>query len=516
MRLLVSFLLWFVWSIVVHGQSKIPISVEIKPEFRIKERSIPIDVVAVDEDSYFMHYSRGKFGHGSDFLIRFDNDFHPTADITELSPPGEMNDTISTVGFLQRKSSLLHLSVSGTVNARRYYKRVFDLDTRKLREPELIAEVKSDERKASRAYEALLTSNDTSHVAFIYTIPNRNKDLQKLKVYRMNRDFNTLSEEVYEFPYSNKTFSFWQIRLSNHGQLDILAKVYDTEAVAFETKNKGYKYILFQIRESVEQKAEIRFPGKHVRDLSMDVSKDGEYYFTGLYSERDLYAVRGYVFKKLGRDGEHISQKVVPLSQEYFTQLVKPGKKRDKIIKKLASERFEEGLQVYGGTVFNEDKNLFVLLAEKKWTVSSNYTVTYNAQEISLIAINSDGDLEWFKKIGKNNSKSNVPIYSGYRLIRRDNYLMFIYGDHIENQNHVYGRMPNAFVMDGMDYCIAATTVDWSGNMRRSIVAKIEEVERTRIRPGLSRWIDDDSILFFGQDISNLKNQRFIKINYLN
>ncbi len=514
MRLAFSIFI-FVESITsVFAQEKPIHSVEVKPEFRAQERSIPIDVVAVEDDGYYMHYSRGKYGQGSDFLIRFDNDLQPTNDITEFSSSGTNIDTISTVGFIQGNSSLLHISVSRTPNSRKYFKRVFDLDTKQLGLPELMAEVKSDERSVSKAFETLIFSKDTAQIAFIYTVPNRNRDYQKLKVFRMDANFSTLSEEEYEFPYSNKSFAFQKINLGSQGQIDILAKVYNSERILYGEKNKGYQYLVYQIRDGVHEKAIIQFPRLHVKGLNMNISKTGEYYLTGLYSIDDFYGVRGCVFAKLGVNGEIESRKLIPLEHEYFTQLVEPGKKRERIIKKLANGTFEEGKQVFDGTVYIEDRNLFILIVERKWIVSSNYTTTYNTLEIGLIAINTNGDIEWARKIGKNNSKTNAFIYSSFGLVKRERSLMFFYGDHIQNQNHKYGRMPNAFSMNGVNYCFAAASVDWSGNVTKNIAVNVEDIGRTRIRPGLSRWIDDNSILFFGQDISNLKNQRFIKINF--
>ncbi|MGS2760774.1 hypothetical protein [Sinomicrobium sp. M5D2P9] len=56
-----------------------------------------------------------------------------------------------------------------------------------------------------------------------------------------------------------------------------------------------------------------------------------------------------------------------------------------------------------------------------------------------------------------------------------------------------------------------ATGIKDDGSYRRKIPATREDLKGIAIRPSLANWMDKNTLLLFGQDIDNLKNQRFIK-----
>lgn len=150
-------------------------------------------------------------------------------------------------------------------------------------------------------------------------------------------------------------------------------------------------------------------------------------------------------------------------------------------------------------------------MAEQIWSFTYNYATTYYHHDIAAIKLDSEGNMLWANRIGKRNDKPNVPIYSSYFPVYKNNNVFLLYNCSEKNLNHTTGHLANYFT--DFDKAFIATRIDLNtGNYRRKTVINNTKLEGITIRPSLYNWIDDNTLLMFGQDIDNLKNQRFIKL----
>ena len=133
--------------------------------------------------------------------------------------------------------------------------------------------------------------------------------------------------------------------------------------------------------------------------------------------------------------------------------------------------------------------------------------------EDDVIKLDENGEVIWSNKIGKNNRKANVSIYSSYYPIMKNENLFLLYNCNDLNLNHKTGLVTNSFHPGGK-WAFIATQVNDYGNYERMKLADKEQLNGITIRPSLYNWVDYNTLLMFGQDIDNLKNQGFVKINF--
>ena len=79
------------------------------------------------------------------------------------------------------------------------------------------------------------------------------------------------------------------------------------------------------------------------------------------------------------------------------------------------------------------------------------------------------------------------------------------------NLKHDTGRVANTF-NTASNRVFIATKIDSIGNYDRKVLCDNSSLKNLTIRPRLYNWIDENTLLMFGQDMDNLKNQRFIKV----
>jgi len=210
--------------------------------------------------------------------------------------------------------------------------------------------------------------------------------------------------------------------------------------------------------------------------------------------------------------GEKKFETYTNFDAEYLTLLLEDGKRKQRILKRIAKGKHEDPNYILKNVMLNKDGEQ-TLIAEQIHSYTYNYSTTYYHQNLALIKLDNQGNMIWSSKIGKNQAKPNVAIYSSYfPVIKEHNYIL-LYNCHESNLSHVKGTAANPFLSQNKIFI--ATSIDKdNGNYSRSKLANKEQLDGITIRPSLYNWIDDNTLLMFGQDIDNLKNQGFVKLKF--
>ena len=487
------------------------IKVEFGEVFKNEKREIPVDIIGKDESGYYLLYSEGKFGQGDDmFLRKFSLDLTPTGEEINLKSETYEGD-FNSLGLIKIKDHITHVFYLLTNAGKTFYFQTVDLKTFALSEKKLITTIENDTKSAKSSISRFMINNDENTITLFYTIPNKNKEIAKIKVQTFDSDFNEKTNATYEFPYNNDVFSIRNIFLNKKDELFIIGKKYDTYKIMNDENQHRYEFKLFKITNNdLELLTTIKPDDVYLRSLNTTLIDDNKLILTGIYSKKDMYAMLGVFYTNIDlTTGAILNTTYNKLSANFFATLLEDGKKKEKAIKKYNEGKVENPNFLLKQTL-KLDNDEVLVLAEQIWSFTYNYVTTFYHHDIAAIKLDSNGNMLWANKIGKRNDKPNVAIYSSYFPIYKNNTVHLLYNCSAKNLNHKNGALANYFT--DFDKAFLATTINLNtGDYKRNILVSNNQLEGITIRPSLYNWIDENTLLMFGQDIDNLKNQRFIK-----
>ncbi|WP_339918099.1 hypothetical protein [Yeosuana marina] len=487
------------------------IQIEYGAVFKNEKREIPFDIVGKDENGYYLLYSEGKYGQGDDmFLRKFNLDLTPSGQELNLKDETYENK-FSSLGVTKINDNIIHVFSLMTDTGKKYYYQFVNLNTFELSEKKFITEIENDTKNANNSISRFIISDDENTITLFYTIPNKNKETAKIRVQTFDSSFVEQTNTTYEFPYNNDVLSIRSVFSNKNKELFILCKVYDSSKILSDESKHQYEFQLFKVTsDNLKLLTKIRPNNVHLRHLSTTLFDDNKLVLTGLFSVKDMYAMTGVFSAKIDLEtGKQLYANYNTLSTEFFSKLMSDGKKKDKAILKYNEGKRENPNYILKNTIKLDNDELLVL-AEQNRSFTYNYVTTYYSDNIAAIKLDNQGNVIWSNKIGKRNEKANVYIYNSFFPILKNDAIYLFYNGNSKNLNHKTGFIANSFGSD--ESVFLSTKIDAEGNYTRHILCTKEELEGVTIRPSLYNWIDDNTLLMFGQDIDNLKNQRFIKV----
>ncbi|TCK69210.1 hypothetical protein DFQ05_0730 [Winogradskyella wandonensis] len=488
------------------------LTVEYGSLFKNDKREIPIDIIGKDEFGYYMLYSEGRFGQGDELNIR---KFH-----LDLTPSGmEINlkskqyaGKFNSLGLRKIKNRIIHIFYVLTKTGKTYYYQTVDLDQFVLSEEKEILNIEHGDKDASESVSRFIISEDESTIKLIYTLPNDDEDNTTFQLKTFDVFFNEQSSTTYEFPYANEVFVLRNIFTSESDDIFFISKKFDSDKIGREAMDFGYEYLFHKIEgDSLKLITTIRPRDVHLRYLYPTIA-DNNLLLTGIYSETDLYAMSGIFTAKINLETSEVAYtNYNKLSAAFFAQLLEDGKKKDRLVKK-----FNEGKRDNQNYILKSvkvmDNNELLVLAEQTRTYSYNYSITYYHENVAAMRIGNDGKLIWANKIAKNQTRGNVPIYSSFYSTKRDDKVLLFYNGNADNVGLRKGKPANAFNTQNMAFM--CTMIGSDGSYQRQKLFTKDGLGGVTIRPGLYNWEDENTLVLFGQDVDNLKNQRFIKVKF--
>lgn len=489
------------------------INVEYGAVFKNEKREIPIDIIGTDENGYYILYSEGKFGQGDDmFLRKFNLDLTPSEKEINLKVETYI-DKFHSLGITKIKDNIVNVFSLMTETGKKYYHQSVNLETFTLSEKQFITEIENDTKPASNSLSKFIISEDENTITLFYTIPNKNKEVAKIRIQTFDSEFIEKSNKEFELPYHNDVLSIHNLFINKENNLFMLCKVYDDSKILNNENNQKYEFQLYKITsENLELLTKIRPVGVHLRNLNPTFINDSELALTGLFSKKDMYAMKGIFAAKVNLEtGSLVYSNYNSLSSDFYVKLVIDGKKKVKAVSKYNEGKRENPNFILKNIIKLKNDELLVL-AEQNRIFTYNYATTYYSDNIAAIKLNNKGEIIWSTQIGKKNEKANVNIYNSFFPVKRNEDVYLFYNCNLANLNHKTGIIANSF--GSFNSVFLRTKIDSNGNYQRQILSTKEELEGITIRPRLYNWIDENTLLMFGQDVDNLKNQRFIKIMF--
>ena len=491
------------------------VTIEYGEKFKNEKREIPVSIIDRDETGYYFLYSEGKYGQGDDIYLRkFNLDLTPTNLRAKLKIEVE-GSKFNSLGISRIKNKLVHLFSLQSSAEKGYYYQFIDISDFTISQKELITRVNFYTGSKNKEYlRNFFIKNSQDEIVLFFRVMGEKSESLKFRKKVFDTDFKEKYEKVYEFGIENGKASYSDIFRSKADIFYLQTKVYDSNKIFADENKHRYQHQIYRLDSvSPVRLSNIRPKDVHMRFLDANVDDNEEMILTGITSKKDMYSMSGIYNAKINlNDGSFVYENYNKLSADFFSQLMIDGKRKEKLKKKYLEGKRENINYIFKKSYLLENGET-ILIAEQIWSMSANFATTYYHHNIAVIKLDKQGKIVWEKKIGKMNTKNNTPTYSSFLPILRDCKLLLLYNGTEDNLNHKTGVVKNSF--GSLKSAFICTQVDLkTGEYKRNVISTKSELDGITIRPFLYNWIDKNTLLMFGQDISNLKNQRFFKLKF--
>ncbi len=384
-------------------------------------------------------------------------------------------------------------------------------------------------------------SKDTSKVLIYAALPKNKKQPERFSLQVFDQNFNALWAKEIALPFDDDRFQVEEYRVDNQGNVYMLGVVYQDQSKFRRSGQPTYQYILYAYRNNGKEVEEYKVDlgDKFITDLTYRVARNGDLVFSGFYSEKGNYSVKGTYFFRLNPTTKAISNKNLKAFDFKFLTEYLSDKKRDKAKKasrkgdkKGAPELYQYALDELilrsdGGAVLiaeqyfverDYDYNNYNRFGRSRFGGArfgnsrfnspfynpygyNNYReeiYTYNYNDIIVVNIKPTGEIEWTARIPKHQETTNDGGYfSSYAMsVVRDKF-HFVFNDNPKNfdPNDNSNRLYN---YDGRNAIISLATIDRNGQVSMKPLFDNKQAGITT-RPKICKQIGRNEMLIYGE-----------------
>lgn len=491
--------------------------IEMGPFFKVGKRSVPVEFIGNDGTGFYLAYARGKTGFGEVSLSKFGYNLQLIREL-KLAQSIEGQMAYSEAIFIV-EDRMYHFLRSTFLNEQKIYLQEIDKEKLTFSVPVLVTTI-SGTGNVFSSDRAVHIASDSSHIAFVYTIPNKKKENEELGVHVFDSNMKEVWNKRFELPYTNKLLDLSTYRVDVNGKLNVLGKRYFEKRKNQVAGEVNYDYLLFGLdRTGAIDSFKIETEGKYLKDMQVDITSDGKIISAGFYSEQSSALAGGAFYLQIdGKTKEMISSSFKEFEAGFLTQNMKEGKAK-RIEKKLEKGKDVELPFYFIDEFIIDDDGRTKIIAESRH-IYTTYTYTqygsvatthFDYDDVMVIDIDPSGNINWARRIAKSQHTINdLAAYSSYSTSFTNKDLFLIFNDNVDNLNYS-GSGKVAAMKKGSSTMVMVNKVSANGEMKRSALFNRSEVD-TKVRPALCKQISEDTMLLFGH--KGLKTQRFILLKF--
>lgn len=279
----------------------------------------------------------------------------------------------------------------------------------------------------------------------------KNDDVSKDKIgmHVFDASLNELWSGVVKMPYTEKKMNNIDYTIDNAGNVYILAEIYKDNTTKRVTKEGNPNYFLEMIRVDFEDQSvtssKVEAKDKFIDAISFFEGKNEELILAGYYRKNYKSGVDGVFMIKVNGEGELYDEVSYEIPAEIIKQYMSE-KSQEKLEKKEEKDDLTIANLYLRNVEFNEDGSI-TLIGERYYSVTrcdskGNCTTTYYYMEMLLTSIGSDGELQYMKKLPKNQRGSSYRGGMGFYYLgsEMNHYMLFM--DNLKNVNLTLDKAP--------------------------------------------------------------------------
>lgn len=339
------------------------------------------------------------------------------------------------------------------------------------------------------------------------------KDVIGFQVFDDN--MNKLWNREIRMPYTEEMMDNEDYSVDSHGNVYMLAKVY-SEHRSEDRRYPNYRFeILKWSKDQPEvQKIPFRFTDKFVSSAYITEDPQGNVIVGGYYSKRrNSSSTDGIFLLKLDQttnEMNNVMKGVYPFPLEVMQQYESARAKR-RLERKEDKGKGEDENLMLSNIIIKADGSIEIFGEEAFITVQRNRTggfgvngtggmtqttYIYHFNDIMAMAIGSDGEMKWVKKIPKTQQGTGGIGGMSFKPYVYNNDTYFFFMDNMSNLNIATNQTP-ALHMDGLGGILMAVKVDDTGNMSKAKVFDVRE-ERLNLTVANFKQVGNNQLMVRG------------------
>lgn len=362
-------------------------------------------------------------------------------------------------------------------------------------------EYKTPEKSLRGKYE-FVKSPDNKNIVLYHKRPFKMYNDEKFKIKKFDQDLNLIWEKDLAFPYKDKDFNLFSLKVMNDGNCYILARIFLDNEEAREKKNNleatyYFKLLSFSdtdtIQESFFKETNIELPKRWITDISFTTIND-EIVCAGFYADKKDMAVTGTFFMRIEKTTGLIrAQDTEEFSKTFLAEFIGDKKAergnglRDFVLSDII-RRNDGGLMLVGEQFFIKT----VCYTSSGNTRCNDY---YYYNDIIVVNINSKGEIEWNARVPKRSMDSQNGFYLSYALAVKGNQVYFIYN---ENQKNLTITDPRMLKNVNISSSVAVLAhINSKGDVSREVLFTSKE-SQAYLRPKTCKQLNPNQMIILG------------------
>jgi hypothetical protein len=359
---------------------------------------------------------------------------------------------------------------------------------------DMICETEARNKEVEGTF-AFRLSVDSSRLLVFNGLPNEKKNPERFGFRVFDEKFDLIWEKNIVLPYPDNKFTVEEYRVDKEGNVYLLGVLYEDEAKWRRRGNPTYKYVVLSYLDKGETTEEFRIDldDKFITDLTFRIAPNGTLVFSGFYSDRGTYGIKGTYFVHLNpRDRQVSHRQATPFDFDFLTAFMSE-KNREKAREAEMNNDRRRAPELYDYSldelILRSDGGA-VLIAEQFYIEQETYrdypygyfpygyyspfyynrfynnyqtNYFYHYNDIIIVNIRPNGEIEWSARIPKwQETRNDGGYYSSYALSNVRDKLYFIYNDSARNYG---GKSNKVYSYGGGEGVIVLSEVNIKGDV---------------------------------------------------
>ncbi len=368
-----------------------------------------------------------------------------------------------------------------------------------------------------------LFSEDGSKLLFCTrSIKNKKNELiqYSIKALNANNGFSPLWEKEFKSDQIDQLEDVEEFDINNQGEVYLLTLQFkDKRRTSKKDGDPNYSYRLkeFSNKGSTVKAYDLKLQGKFISDLTIGINQNDDIVCTGFYSDEGTYSIKGSFYMLFDHQKKAIvKQSTKEFGLDFITENLSERKTK-KVEKKAAKgKNIEVPEYDLKGIVMRDDGSV-IQVAERYFVTVHSYTdsngntttyYVYHYNELIVISIDTQGEIEWIRKIRKvQSSRSAGSSLISFHLLVKGDKMYFVHNGNAENLLIGPKDNVNAWKLN-KKAAVIVTEINSEGYLRQDILMDYAGYKLIpQVRGGLN--LEDDDMLFFAE---GKKGKHYIRV----
>ena len=444
----------------------------------------------------------------------YNNNLDPSKTVANSQPDDSKNWPKRYI-FQTRNNLMYFISLVNEKTKKHtlYYQEVDNKTFKYVNKRKIIKEIDFSKNKKNPGEFSVKLSQDSSKFIIIYQNPVNKDDNQPIGFLIFDEDMDLLWKKEATLPYKETDFKTEDFLVDEEGQVYIQGRITQYKKVGLSYNQVDYyNYTLLKFSQNKKEAFEypLELDDKYISNVKITLNQKQDLICGSYYSLKPEGRNMGSYFIKFnGKTDEVMAQRHTEFDKNTMAEFLEEND--GVVIKTTSIEKGIYNIKLNDIIITNDDEIYFI--GEQIYTRGGEKPEIHH-NDIMVIKMNSEGKIEWIKKVGKRQTTfGRETSFVSYHLSFLNDKLYFIFNDNAKNLNHTgKGRSERYYAEDSNKNTIVSLVVmDEKGTQTREKLFGYNDVNVT-VMPEESKMLSKNEIILYGL---GKKTERLIKVTLL-